>query len=201
MGATDRLVFLGDYVDRGPDSAKVIEFLIRESKNRNCVFLKGNHELMMLSARHDLSYRWSWVQSGGDQTWDSYSREYGHEGLDGVPESHWDFLASGLPWFETGTHVFVHAEIQSDLELAEQPDYLLYWGSFDSIAPLNSRKIVVCGHTSQRDGIPRHNGHAICIDTWDHGRGWLTCLDVSAGKYYQVNHHGETRTAWLDPKT
>jgi serine/threonine protein phosphatase 1 len=42
------------------------------------------------------------------------------------------------------------------------------------------------------------NGNAICIDTWAHGEGWLTCLDVASGRYWQANQQGETRADWLD---
>jgi serine/threonine protein phosphatase 1 len=57
---------------------------------------------------------------------------------------------------------------------------------------------MICGHTSQKSGRPLNLGHAVCIDTWVYGRGWLTCLDVQTGKLWQANQAGETRTAWLD---
>ena len=195
---SDQLVLLGDYVDRGPDSARVIQFLVEESERRDIATLKGNHELMMASARHDISSRRSWAMCGGDATWDSYCREYGAGGLDVVPDTHWAFIQSCLPFFETANHVFVHAALCGDLPLDEQPDYMLYWESFNSITPLESGKIVVCGHSSQKDGIPKNIGHAICIDTWACGSGWLTCLNVDTGKYYQVNRSGEKRSDWLE---
>ena len=57
---------------------------------------------------------------------------------------------------------------------------------------------MVCGHTKQRSGRPRNWGHAVCIDTWVYGDGWLTCLDVRTGRYWQANQAGQTRTDYLD---
>ena len=70
---------------------------------------------------------------------------------------------------------------------------MLYWESFGNPAPHESGLTMVCGHTPQRDGVPLSVGHAICIDTWDCGRGWLTCLDVDAGICWQSNESGATR--------
>jgi serine/threonine protein phosphatase 1 len=74
---------------------------------------------------------------------------------------------------------------------------MLYWESFDNPPPHASGKIMICGHTSQKSGRPRGLGHAVCIDTWAYGQGWLTCLDVGSGKYWQADQQGETRWDWL----
>jgi serine/threonine protein phosphatase 1 len=57
---------------------------------------------------------------------------------------------------------------------------------------------MVCGHTSQKSGVPLNVGHAVCIDTRVYGKGWLTCLDVTSGKVWQANQAGSVRTAWID---
>jgi serine/threonine protein phosphatase 1 len=57
---------------------------------------------------------------------------------------------------------------------------------------------MVCGHSSQKSGLPLNIGHAICIDTWVYGKGWLTCLDVTSGKVWQANQAGQQREAWID---
>jgi hypothetical protein len=49
-------------------------------------------------------------------------------------------------------------------------------------------------HTPQKSGHPLNLGHAICIDTWVYGDGWLTCLDTASGRYWQANEGGRTRT-------
>jgi serine/threonine protein phosphatase 1 len=75
---------------------------------------------------------------------------------------------------------------------------MLYWESFDDPPPHESGKVMVCGHTSQKSGKPRNLGHAVCIDTWACGEGWLTCLDAESGRYWQANQRGETRRGWLE---
>lgn len=194
----DRVVWLGDYVDRGPDSAKVIDFLARQDRSKH-VCLRGNHEIMMMKARGSLDYMRSWASSGGDETWDSYIREYGGtDGMQSVPELHWSFISNLNAYLETETHVFVHAAIDAELEMSLQFDEVLYWGDFDCIGPHVSGKQVICGHTSQKDGIPLSRPHATCIDTWACGGAWLTCLDVESKRYFQANQNGDTRVAWLN---
>jgi serine/threonine protein phosphatase 1 len=57
---------------------------------------------------------------------------------------------------------------------------------------------MVCGHTPQKSGRPRNIGHAVCIDTGACGDGWLTCLDIASGKYWQAKQRGETRCSRLE---
>ena len=194
----DKVVWLGDYVDRGPDSAKVIQHLTGLQPETN-IFLRGNHEIMMMNARGDLNSMRSWATCGGDATWDSYIREYGgDDGMKSVPDHHWEFIKNLNPFYETKSHIFVHASIDADVEMPDQFDDVLYWGDFDSIGPHVSGKLVICGHTSQKDGIPKTSAGAACIDTWACGKGWLTCLNVDTKRYYQANQSGETRVDWLD---
>jgi serine/threonine protein phosphatase 1 len=117
-----------------------------------------------------------------------------------VPDEHWDFLDHFCrDWFETDTHIFVHAGVYAELPMNDQPVFMLRWETFNDPPPHESGKVVVCGHTPQRTGVPRNIGHAVCIDTAAVRRdGWLTCLETGSGRVYQANQSGETRTAWLD---
>ena len=76
---------------------------------------------------------------------------------------------------------------------------MLYWEKLhrDYSAPHQSGKIMVCGHTAQQSGMPLDLGHAVCIDTFVYGTGWLTCLDVHSGRLWQARQNGETRTGCL----
>jgi serine/threonine protein phosphatase 1 len=194
----DVLVTLGDYVDRGPDSCAVLDWLIAQQRRGNLVALRGNHEVMMLAARDSGEARAYWEQCGGDAALASYS-PFGDKGrLADVPDAHWEFLESTLAYHETPTHFFVHANAYPDCPLAEQPDFMLYWESFDDPPPHESGKVMVCGHTPQKGGRPRGVGHAVCIDTWACGKGWLTALDVETGRYWQANQKGDRRGGWLE---
>jgi serine/threonine protein phosphatase 1 len=194
----DLLVMLGDYVDRGPDSRSVLQWLIDQSENRNLVCLRGNHEIMMLDARSGIHQRRRWGMVGGGETWDSYEEAEDSGGLLSVPDEHWQFIDSLLPYYETDTHVFVHAAAYGDMPMDQQPEYILFWERFGAITPREDGKIVVCGHTNQKSGLPARRDHAICIDTNACRGGWLTCLDVDSGRYYQANQERETRDGWLD---
>jgi serine/threonine protein phosphatase 1 len=154
-----------------------------------------------LQARESEEAFAAWIECGGDKTLASYSPFADAGRLVDVPDAHWRFLEQTRAWFETKTHFFVHANAYPDCSLEEQPDFMLYWEGFDDPPAHQSGKIMVCGHTSQKSGSPRQAGRAVCIDTWACGAGWLTCLDVGSGQYWQANQRGETRSAWLDELT
>lgn len=191
----DRIITLGDYVDRGPDSRSVIQWLIDHASDGGLTPLRGNHELMMLAATRSKRHFKNWIACGGDMVLSSY----GIETLADLPDSHLSFLDSRLrSHARTKSHFFVHANAYADISIDDQPDYMLYWESFGNPAPHESGLTMVCGHTPQRSGQPLDIGHAVCIDTGACRRGWLTCLDVDARFCWQANESGDTRSFWLD---
>jgi serine/threonine protein phosphatase 1 len=200
LRADDLIITLGDYCDRGPHSCAVFDWLIDRDNANQLRPLRGNHDIMMLNARDNESVYQSWLRVGGDATLRSYAAFAGDTGgLGDIPDRHWQFLADRLlPYFATETHFFVHASAYPDLPLNEQPDFMLYWEKFDDPPRHESGKTMICGHTSQKSGLPRSNGNAVCIDTWACGDGWLTCLHVESGELWQANQRGETRRLWLD---
>ncbi len=196
----DVLVFLGDYVDRGPDSKGVLDRLIAWSQRLQLVCLRGNHELMMLNARTDPGALRMWLSVGGLQALASYGRG-GRATLDDVPEEHWNFLEERCgDYFETDTHIFVHANLYPGVELADQPELMLFWEFLDGPIHHTSGKTVICGHSSQRGGDPLAWKKTVCIDTYAYGGGWLTCLDVDTRRYWQANPRGEVRRGELEDR-
>lgn len=196
--ADDLLITLGDYVDRGPHSRQVLDWLIDRDRGGRLVALRGNHDLMMSEARFDNQARNGWISVGGVQTLQSYGDEGIIGTLDDVPDRHFTFIDQTCRrYFETPTHVFVHATLEPSTPLADQEDSCIYWEKFRNPQPHCSGKIMVCGHTAQKTGVPLNVGHAVCIDTWVYGTGWLTCLDVDSGEYWQAKQSGETRTGRL----
>jgi serine/threonine protein phosphatase 1 len=195
--ADDWLITLGDYVDRGPDSRGVIERLIDLNTGGRLVALLGNHEEMMLDARYAPAAFAAWVEFGGQETLDSYPARP-EPGLPGVPDEHWRFLEQTcIDRFETDRHFFVHGNVLPDVPISDQPIEVLHWEKFGPSRPHISGKTMICGHTAQRNGRPRDLGHAVCIDTYAYGGGWLTCLDAASGFYWQANQKGDTRTGQL----
>ena len=196
----DQLIFLGDYVDRGPDSRGVIERVIALNLTEQVTCLRGNHEVMMRAAVDDWESLRFWLACGGLAALYSYQTETNPPTLESVPPGHWHFLNhTCVDWHETANHVFVHANLKPDLALADQPSEWLHWQPLDSAThvPNLSGKTMICGHSEQQTGLPLVLERAICIDTWAYGQGWLTCLDVDRGEYWQSNQLGETRKGSL----
>ena len=199
-GPDDLLITLGDYVDRGPDTRGVLDRLIELKKTRPVVCLRGNHEIMMIDAwRGGSSEKKMWLSVGGAQALASYGSEPGASGtLDDVPPEHWHFLEHELvDYHETELFIFVHAGLLCGFDLADQPDYALFWDFLPDAMRYYSGKTVICGHTSQRSGEPKVVPGAVCIDTHAHAGGWLTCLDAISGRYWQVNLSGHRREGEL----
>ena len=187
----DTIVTLGDYVDRGPDSKGVIDFLLELRTRVKVVSLMGNHEILMLAARgsEQAFVNWEEDRVGGGDT----LKSYGADKLSAVPEEHWQFIEGALPFYEMETHFFVHANAASHLPLEDQDEFMLFWERFRKVPPHRNGKVMVCGHTSQESGEPVNLGHAICIDTWACGGQWLTALDVGSGTCWQCNEEGDRR--------
>ena len=189
VGPNDTLVVLGDAIDRGPGSKQVIDRLLRLREDCRLIFILGNHEEMMLEGLQSESTASAWLQYGGKATMLSY----GGNPRD-IPEEHLDFMRTAVPYFETETDLFVHANLEPTLPLSEQPIDLLRWthlGGYES--PHVSGKRAICGHTPQRSGLPLVLPGWVCIDTFVCGGGWLTCLDVATNEYCQSSPSGQLR--------
>jgi len=200
LKSDDTLITVGDYVDRGPDSAGVIEWLIQKFDEGQLVPLRGNHDIMMLDALDGGEWDGGWQSFGGDKTLESYQRRGTDPEKDGLPERHRRFLESDCQKIHvTDNHFFVHANAHYDTPFIDQPDWLVYWEKWFDPPPHVSGKTMVCGHTAQKNGWPLTIGHAVCIDTCVYGKtGWLTCLNVDTGEVWQARESGETRSGWLD---
>ena len=109
-----------------------------------------------------------------------------------MDESHWEFLHQCRRYFETDTHLFMHANYVADRELDDQPDEILFWTHVSSVVPPPHRsgKIAIVGHTPQFGGDILDVGHLKCIDTCCFAGGWLTALDVLSGQIWQANQAG-----------
>jgi serine/threonine protein phosphatase 1 len=190
---SDLIITLGDYVDRGPDSRSVLDRLIRLARECSLVPILGNHDEMMLQACRCL-HRTAWLAVGGRATVASYGMDLDFDPAI-IPDEHIKFIESCLDFYETETHIFLHASYLPHLPMSEQPSLALYWESLrDGIPdPHHSGKTVITGHTSQRSGEILDLGHIVCIDTCCYGGGWLTALEVASGHVWQADRQGRIR--------
>ena len=187
----DTIILLGDYVDRGIDSKGVLDQLIELSSHCHLVSILGNHDEMMLHANDNRSELRFWLNCGGDIALASYGNS---ERLNLIPREHFRFLESCLPYFETDTHIFLHANYKPNVPVAKLDDHTLRWLSLNDYVPPEphcSGKTVIVGHTSQSEVLDL--GYLTCLDTGCCFGGWLTALDVPAGQIWQVNERGEAR--------
>ena len=201
--AADTLVFLGDYVDRGPDSRGVLDRLIQLKGKFHVIFLLGNHELMMLRARDSDAAKRLWLNVGGLQALASYGNAPGRSGrMADIPEAHWHFLETDcVDWLETDDFLFVHAGVESGLMMDKQTESALFWEFLDPAKPMHhfSGKTVICGHSSQKSGQILDLGSTICLDTYAYGGGHLSALDCLTGATWQADLLGRVTLGQLRP--
>lgn len=186
----DTIVMLGDYVNRGPDSRGVLDTLIELQRRCRLIPILGNHDEMLLQAR-----AWLPRTTHPKGSKDSRSgRDWGRE-LSRLTPANISFLEHCVAYFETDTHIYVHAAYDPAQPMSRQPEALLRWHSLRDGIPRahDSGKIVIAGHTSQKSGKILNLGHIVCIDTYCHGDGWLTALEVSSGKFWQADRGGRVR--------
>jgi serine/threonine protein phosphatase 1 len=188
-----RIVHLGDYVDRGPDSAGVIAFLMeRIAEDGRVVALAGNHDMALLDFLREGDRTQMFRRFGGNDTARSYgthvdfatasSAEAGRMALAAaIPPSHLDFLR-GLPRLaEFGDFFFCHAGIRPDVPLDRQDPQDLIWirDAFLNFPGLHP-KVVVHGHTPQDQAEIMPN--RVNLDTLAYASGRLTALAVDGSK-------------------
>ncbi|QYA03906.1 serine/threonine protein phosphatase [Rhizobium sp. B21/90] len=188
------VVFLGDYVDKGPDSKAVLEFLcepVREGMHHVC--LCGNHDAEFFRFLQDPKSNLGWLDFGGVDTLRSYGVDAKHILKNGggpdvlhrtvcqaIPDQHIDFLSSLPTMLKVGDMVFVHAGVRPGIPLVEQTDHDLLWirEPFLTEGP-KLPLFVFHGHTVTAK--PDFGKRRVGIDTGAFATGRLTVLKLSQG--------------------
>lgn len=180
-------VFLGDYVDRGQDSAGVLERLIARGQSHETICLLGNHEDCLLEFFTNPGILTAWSQNGGLTTLLSYGlkpsiqsspeeqRELSAALASAMPDSHRRFLSELPLSFTCGDYFFVHAGVRPGVPFARQCEEDLLWIREEFLRHEGAfEKVVVHGHTPVREPDVRAN--RINIDTGAYATGRLTCV-------------------------
>lgn len=196
--AETHIVMLGDLIDRGPQSAEIIDFFLATPPPfASTHFLMGNHEEMLLKQIYEPSEEGlsHFLRYGGRETFESYGvpqrvldmpERYSFEGItDAVPERHRGFLTAMEDMVRFGDYLFVHAGIRPDVAITDQNPSDLRWirGPFlDSDA--DHGVIVVHGHSITAE--PEFRANRIGIDTGAYMSGRLTALGLEAGARWLI---------------
>ena len=194
----DRVIFLGDYVDRGPDSNKVVQQMMEwEKLYPHWVFLYGNHEDLMLDVlmykgRVYDSYHLWWGQ-GGKETTESYIPKdlsiYKRALVrpeDVIPKDHIEWLASRPRYFEDENYIYVHAGLSPKLNPDQCDPSTLIWIRDEFInSNYDWGKKVIFGHTAMADFRPIIKDNKIGLDTAPNApTGGLTALQLPGEIFY-----------------
>lgn len=188
------LVTLGDHIDRGPQSAAVMDWLVAPFKGEiERVSLAGNHEAMMLDFLADPELDSIWLRNGGQETLVSYgidlpaferARHRDRRAMleFAIPAEHVDLLRS-LPVMATSDRaIFVHAGIRPGLPLDQQSDQDLLWIRQPFLdAAFEEGPLLVHGHTPAE--APTVAGRRICVDTGAYATGTLTAMRLTRDGY------------------
>lgn len=181
----DRLLFIGDYIDRGPACFEVVEHLVGlQTRYPQTVFLKGNHEEMLadyLAGRDRMTY----LYNGGRQTLESYLGRASASAENPIPSAHLRFFESLALYHETADTVFVHAGLRHGVPLERQsPDDLLWIREkfIHCVQPFAKR--VVFGHTPFE--TPFVTEDKIGIDTGAVYGNRLTCVQFPEVVFFQA---------------
>ena len=193
----DLLIYLGDYIDRGPHTKIVINQIIKlQKENIKSIFLMGNHEQVMIdflfNKINNLRY---WLSLGADQTFRSYDIEVAEFIKDGfgdkkieklrnvflnqLTEKHIYFLKNLKLSYTLGKYLFVHAGVNPEKSILEQNKEDFLWSRSDKFFDKNFKfeKIVVHGHTPEKEVV--NFPYRINIDTGCFFSGKLSCVCLS----------------------
>jgi serine/threonine protein phosphatase 1 len=178
-------IYLGDYVDRGPDSKGVIDLLATRLVGGNAVCLRGNHEDLMETFLRDPLTLPAWLKLGGMQTLASYgvdprsdrteaSHELHRRFCNAFPRAHELFLKCLRPWIACGDYLFVHAGVRPTVPFDKQMLSDLMWIREEFLSSrYDHGKFIVHGHTPVLH--PEVHSNRLNIDTGAWRTGTLTC--------------------------
>jgi serine/threonine protein phosphatase 1 len=185
-------VFLGDYIDRGPESCRTVDLLVERSQKHESVFLKGNHESFLFDVLRDPTQLQEWKQYGGLQTLTSYGlrpslnpdpveqTELIRQLAEAIPAHQRSFFNNLRLRFVCGDFFFVHAGVKPGVALANQQEQDLLWIREEFLSSEEQfGKYIVHGHTPVREPDIRLN--RINIDTGAYATGNLTLLTIQGG--------------------
>jgi serine/threonine protein phosphatase 1 len=190
---SDRLVFLGDYIDRGNQSREVIDYIIElQKKDFDIITLIGNHESMLLNALDNDEFLSEWIYNGGSATLMSF----GINSLRQLDQLYIDFFKGLQFYYPINNFLFVHAGFNDKISNPFEDKYHMIWSRREEyVNPVLRDKIIIHGHTpvtelSCKQDI-QNNNQVINIDTGCvyadiEGYGRLSAFELYSGELISV---------------
>ena len=204
----DLIIYLGDYIDRGPKSKQVVDEIIEfKNKGFKTYFLMGNHDEMMIDfLLNKINNLKNWLNFGADQTFRSYDIEIVEFIKDGFDDyiidklrkvlieklgnDHINFFTNLKLKFSVAQYMFVHAGIDPKKKLENQTKQDYLWSRSDSFfnKDFKAEKIIIHGHTPEKDIIDLPG--RINVDTGCYFSGKLSCVclsDINESRHFITN--------------
>lgn len=195
----DLVIFLGDYIDRGPQVAETIKWILEQSKKDNFIFLRGNHEQMILDAFQKRMNKITWLFNGGQAT---------IRGLSKLKSEDKTFIEQFLKFVESlplsysieigeRTLFFCHGGVDSRKPLEEQSENFLLWAREEFFDTYDGDAVIISGHSPvqafEKFGVadnPRPvklpDKNIVLVDTGSFVRsGKISAVDILTGEYWQ----------------
>ena len=184
--SNDRLIFIGDYIDRGEDAKGVVDFVLKLKEDSPLVqCLIGNHEQMFLDYLSGVDSQSS-ILNGGLSTLRSYKEARLRNEDPLIPSTHLDFFSSLLPMIELEEYYIVHAGFRPNIRIEDQDLIEMIWIRDEFIySDYDFGKVVIFGHTPFNSPMITRN--KIGIDTGAVYGNYLTCLELPEKKFYSVS--------------
>ena len=195
LGDADLVVFLGDYIDRGPESREVVDLMLEfRAKFPKTRFLMGNHEDMLMDfLGFGGTLGESYLYNGGIETIQSYGMTVfspPDEMVKALPPDHLKFFIHLDRIVRVSDFVCVHAGINPLRELESQNDGDVLWIRNEFLHNVHNMKYtVVFGHTPHQEMFV-HLPYKVGLDTGLVFGNKLSCLELHSGKVYQVIRNG-----------
>ena len=206
----DKIVFLGDFIDRGPNARGVLDLIMSlASDNPNVIALRGNHEQMLLDCLDYGDLQWLIPENGGLSTLQAYGLDLAE--LNDIsdiklPEEHVEFLRSLPVFHEDESAIYVHAGLIPGEHPSQSDSDVLIWARDMDFFKGYAGKLCFFGHTptqylpregrTRRFGIYIH-GNCVGMDTSGEAESPLSCLNVNTFTLYQAYPSGLTEVERL----
>lgn len=193
-GKNDKIILLGDYIDRGPDSKAVLDFIMKLiGDGYDVIPLRGNHEDMMLKAAMSPMDNYNWMRNGGYETLNSF----GVTSVEEIESRYMDFVSELPFYYMEDRFIFVHGGFNDDIADPFEDTYSMIWERrYEYHSDVFRDKTIVHGHRphalSELEEQLGKSPSVINIDTGcvygkEYGLGDLTAIELREMKLFSVS--------------